>query len=406
MYPCDWAHVLAITLFQYRQVGAFNIVTPVPGEVIDVAKIYNLTWTVDGFGPEDQVETIEVESPGEGLLSSGSSYYYLQGFGSDEDFNISAASGNYGLNLTNYWSPIYNELPTRMWNISLTVSGERSTSTRMNDTVQIYLVSSKTYPRPILPPIRNFQSTTLQVALDRLKPSSGILQVVLSIVIPFMLISVIGLLCRYRRTHHKYESISRVTIEASDMPQDNTPPTSSVVGSSKGKDTPQVSSTPKQRRTPFLFVLSALVTLVPLIALLVALFSLLYMYKVEPAKQSRPDFASNQSIHNPTVFFVDYDATRYTTIASWTSSIALLLPGFLTTLIWHYQSQRLEQDTKEAKVDNLLTPYQLSLLLNLKSGTLGSLWDYLQYICSRRREKQARFLFDAGFIVLISTLLG
>ena len=402
--------MLGIALLQDRQVDAFKIETPVPGEVIDVDKIYNLTWTVDGLSPKDQVTTIEVESQDNGLLTSESRYYYLQGFGSDGEFNISAASGTYGLNLTKWWSPIYNELPTETWNISLTISSEQSASTRLNDTVQIHLASSGAYQRPVLPPIQSFKSTALQAALNQSKSSSGIWQVVLSIVIPFMLIGAIGWLCRHRKTYHKYESISRVNVEAFEMPRKTPLSTSSALCSSENEnedeDASPVSSTPKQRRIPYLFVLSALVTLVPLIALLIALFSLLFLYKVEPARQSRPDFASNQSIYNPAVFYIEYDATRYTTVASWTSSIALLLPGFLTTLIWYYQSQRLEQDTKEAELNSLLTPYQLSLLLNLKSGTLGSLWDYLQYICSRRREKQARFLFDAGFVVLISTLLG
>jgi hypothetical protein len=84
----------------------------------------------------------------------------------------------------------------------------------------------------------------------------------------------------------------------------------------------------------------------------------------------------------------------------------LVTARFLTSLIWYRQTQRLESDATLNQYDKLLTPYQLSLLLSLKSGTLGSLWDYLLYIVSRRREKQAKFLFEAGFAALLSTLLG
>jgi hypothetical protein len=75
-------------------------------------------------------------------------------------------------------------------------------------------------------------------------------------------------------------------------------------------------------------------------------------------------------------------------------------------LIWFRQTEQLENDSSQLRLDQLTTPYQLSLLLALKSGTLASVWDYARYICSRRREKQSYFLFNAGFVVSISTLLG
>ncbi|KAH7402841.1 hypothetical protein BKA66DRAFT_578240 [Pyrenochaeta sp. MPI-SDFR-AT-0127] len=394
---------LALSSLQSAGVGALKISAPQPGEVIDVDELYNLTWTVEGLSPAYKVESIGVDSPDYTVVTSESSYYYLQGFGADEKFNISATKGYHLVNLTKWWTPAYKELPEGMWTISIEVSNEWISSTRQNDSVQVHLTSHKPYQRPLLPPIQNFTSESLKTRHQPSGASSGVWRVVLSIVIPFLIITALGWAVRRRWTYHEYTSISHNSdIEPTDTASSECTPESL----SENHSLPQDANATKKHRLPRLFLLATFAALGPLTALLIALVSLLLQYKVEPTANARSDFWFNQSGHDPGAFFIQYDATRYTTVASWTSSIALLLPGFLTTLIWHRQSHRLERDTTNAEYDSLLTPYQLSLLLSLKSGTIGSLLDYLLYICSRRREKQARFLFDAGFVVLMSTVLG
>jgi hypothetical protein len=251
----------------------------------------------------------------------------------------------------------------------------------------------------------------------------GIWPVVLSVVIPVLFIALTIRLVRYRWERHTYGSLShRDDVKPSDLwslswpstaatrdseersqTSESMPLTAALLGNEERAKTPESTSS---HRFPRGFVLAAFLAIAPLLALFTALVLLLELYKVKPSTHSRADFSFNENSSDPAAFYVDYDATRYTTVASWTSSIALLLPGFLTSLIWYRQTQQLESDASLVQYDKLLTPYQLSLVLNLKSGTLGSLWEYVSYILSRRREKQARFLFDTGFIVLLSTLLG
>jgi hypothetical protein len=388
-------------------VCAFNIITPHAGEVINVDELYNLTWTTDKVAPQFQVNSIQVNFPDIALLSATEGYYYLQGFGTS--INISATDGYYPLNLSTYWSPLYNEFPHGSWSISLELldfQEERPIVTMMNDTVEVKLTSSKPSQgqRPQLPPIKTFAFSVQDEIVGETSASSGIGGIILSILIPVLVIVLAIWLVRCRWKRHSYHSLSNVdNIRHSETSSSNWPPADPNKGNDKGS---QIPDSGESRRLPWSFLLAAILAIIPLVALFLALILLLLLYKVKPSTHSRADFAFNESGSDPAAFYIDYDATRYTTVASWTSSIALLLPGFLTSLIWYRETQQLESDASQAKYDKLLTPYQLSLLLSLKSGTLGSLWEYFSYIFSRRREKQAKFLSDAGFVVLMSTLLG
>jgi hypothetical protein len=292
--------------------------------------------------------------------------------------------------------------------ISLNLYNPAETHAVLNDTVEVELTSLAPNQdhRPQLPPIRDSIPYVANGGDGEAIAASGVLPVVLSVVMPILFIALTIWLLRYsyRWKHHAYGSLSNGdNVKQADTSSPSWP---SAAATRANEETSRISVQISPRRLPRRFLLSAILAIAPLLALLTALVSLLLLYKVKPSRHSRTDFLFNESGSDPAAFYVAYDATRYTTVASWTSSIALLLPGFLTSLIWYRQTQQLESDASLSQYDKLLTPYQLSLLLNLKSGSLGALWEYVSYILSRNREKQARFLFDTGFIVLVSTLLG
>ena len=393
--------------------SAFNIITPRPGEVISVDELYNLTWTTGDVPPNFIVFTIGVEFPNPALVAAESvgEDYYTQGWWSDP-FNISGTDGHYLLNLSLWWSPVYNDLPHGSWSISLELFNPEEKyhiTTSLNDTIEVKLTSFRPNQnqRPQLLPIKDF---SFRGGNGEVGEGSvvwgmwGILSVVLGILIPVLLIGLTICLIRYRWKRHAYG-----TLAPGDAVKTSGPLSLSetyVPAPRDNEERTHSSETVGPRRFPWSFILAAFLAIAPLLALFATLISLLGLYKVKPSSHSRADFSFNESGSDSTAFYIDYDATRYTTVASWTSSIALLLPGFLTSLIWYRQTQQLESDASLTRYDKLLTPYQLSLLLNLKSGTLSSLWEYVSYILSRRREKQARFLLNTGFVVFLSTLLG
>ena len=397
----------ALLLLLTVRIGAFQILTPSPGEVINVNKYYNLTWSLDGLDSTDTIWSIDIFPIDHKTVSSTDTSCWSQVKISEK---LPAIEGSAGLALALCWSPLYKDFPQSKWRITVLVA-QTSGGFKYNQSVEVGLTSSWPYQRPVLPPLRNFTSASLNTTAKQSVASSGVWKVVLSIVLPCVIVVAIGCLVRFRRTYHKYTSIGHghdCDTSIANAGATVFMPKSAVEQESAFEQEPadEPPTRLRARRLPLLFVLAALLSLGPLIALLIALVVLLQENRVHLRPISRHDFHFNSSGHDPAAFFIDYDATRYTTVASWTSSIALLLPGALTTLLWYHQSDHLERDTANARYDSLLTPYQLALLLNLKSGSLSSLWDYLKYICSRGREKQAKFLSNAGFVVLMATVLG
>jgi hypothetical protein len=328
----------------------------------------------------------------------------------DESFNISGTDGYYTMGLAPWWSPFYNDLPhlNGSWSISLTLYNQDPNGTRLNDlndTVEVMFTSlSRAHDqRPQLAPMKAFGVNGGSGSQTEMDSALGVWPVILSVLLPIVFLVVIIYLVRFRWKPHAYSTLS----PGQSIKHLNPSPSVTSARGTEGENSRQQRLKPASfRRLPREFLFSAFLAIAPLVALLVALVSLLLLHKVTLPRHKTSNFPFNESLSDPAAFYMDYDATRYTTVASWTSSIALLLPGFLTSLTWYRQTQRLESDATLSQYDKLLTPYQLSLLLSLKSGTLGSLWDYVSYIVSRRREKQAKFLFEAGFVVLLSTLLG
>ena len=399
---------IVTTLVLSALASGFNIITPHPDEVIDVDQLYNLTWTVDDILPNLIVSDIKVEFPGIAIVGPDD-FYYLQGFGDDSSFNISGNDGYYQLNLSYWWSPLYDELPHGSWLISLELfdlGQEIPGLTAVNDSVNVLLTSPKRkqHHRPQLPSLTDFNADAEIGGLTKPDRALGIVAVALGVVIPILLFVLVITLARHRWKRHTRKTIpTEYTIQPCDRQDIHTGVNSQPSAKDPSSSAAKASGS---GRVSWLFGVSACLAILPLVALLVVLISLLLSYHVKPSAHSRADFAYNESGSDPTAFYMDFDATQYTTVASWTSSIALLLPGFLTTLLWYRQSEELSSDVLFSRHDRLLTPYQLSLLLGLRSGTLGSLWDYLSYARSRHREKQSKFLSHTGFVVLTSTLLG
>jgi hypothetical protein len=397
------------TFCLFGAVSGFNILSPRPAEVINVDKYYNLTWTTEGLSANSVVNEIQIGFPDPAVLYAADNAWVYDRF-QDESFNISGTDGVATMDLAQWWSPFYNDLPylNGSWSIYLTLNNQAPNGTRLddlNDTVEVMFTSlSRAHDqRPQLAPMEAFGIHGGSGSQKELDSALGVWPVILSILLPLVFLVVTICLARFRWKRHAYGTLSPGQgIKHLDL----SPSVTSARGTEGENSMQQRLKPAKFRCLPTDFLFAAFLAIAPLVALLVALVSLLLLHKVTPSRHKTSNFPFNESLSDPAAFYMDYDATRYTTVASWTSSIALLLPSFLTSLIWYRQTQRLESDATLSQYDKLLTPYQLSLLLSLKSGTLGSLWDYVSYIVSRRREKQAKFLFEAGFVVLLSTLLG
>jgi hypothetical protein len=78
-------------------------------------------------------------------------------------------------------------------------------------------------------------------------------------------------------------------------------------------------------------------------------------------------------------YVITLSATTVTLIASYSSTIAPIAVGFAMTLIIYSVSNDLIKYSDKGQLDKLPTPYQMGLLIKLRSGGIGSLWPWFQY---------------------------
>lgn len=100
-------------------------------------------------------------------------------------------------------------------------------------------------------------------------------------------------------------------------------------------------------------------------------------------------------------YYLSISATNYVTISSWASNIASSLTGFVMVLFSFLVAYRLSQSRSTG--DYLLTPFQLNLFLQAKSGSLGSFWSLARYLKWRKREKIGGMVIDT--YLMLTTVL-
>lgn len=105
-------------------------------------------------------------------------------------------------------------------------------------------------------------------------------------------------------------------------------------------------------------------------------------------------------------YFVMISATRLTTVASWSSTLTPLLPGFVMMLVFFPIASRINSRSEAADISRLPTPYQLNLLLGMSGGGPGALWEWAKYMFWRRREKSILVVRLSAALLTISLLLG
>ena len=104
--------------------------------------------------------------------------------------------------------------------------------------------------------------------------------------------------------------------------------------------------------------LACLVICIPMLVLSAGLLGIIYAYRVI---QRDSDLLFSESPGgvdmDPSVYLVNYSATRLITIASWTSSVAPLLPGFVMTLLSFPAARRFLRTSQAGQEHSLPTPY-------------------------------------------------
>jgi hypothetical protein len=147
---------------------------------------------------------------------------------------------------------------------------------------------------------------------------------------------------------------------------------------------------------------------IPMLAFSALLLGLIYRYRVVRNDFLSENLSFTRGHDESSAIYVSLSATTLTTVASWSSTIAPLLVGFALTLISYPVARTLLKAGHENRLDQLPTPFQLSLMLRmLTNGGPGSLWHWIAYAVgwSDRRQSQPPVLKRMTMILCLGTIL-
>lgn len=143
----------------------------------------------------------------------------------------------------------------------------------------------------------------------------------------------------------------------------------------------------------------------PIFCFTIVLITLVFVYRVT-ANSPHPFSREPPRKVGHNYLLVDFSATRLVFIASWSSTLAPMLLGSLMAL-WHIPTVcKVASDTALDNVKELPTPYQLSMLIGLSSGSFDELRKYIMYRFSNVKASQPQIVGRSARILIVSSMLA
>ncbi|KAK5206712.1 hypothetical protein LTR47_006711 [Exophiala xenobiotica] len=126
-------------------------------------------------------------------------------------------------------------------------------------------------------------------------------------------------------------------------------------------------------------LIPTIVIIFPMACLVGGLLGLIFGYRVKSDPSLFPEVSNTDSLRNHAVVLVNYSATRIAFVASWASTLAPLLAGFVMHLFSFQSALMMLHSSSGSGQHDLPTPYQYSLLVGLCLASTGRLGRYLSY---------------------------
>lgn len=104
-------------------------------------------------------------------------------------------------------------------------------------------------------------------------------------------------------------------------------------------------------------------------------------------------------------YIVQLSATTIALIASYSSTVAPIAVGFAMTLLSYPIANDIIKYSERKQFEKLPTPYQLGLMINLRSGSVGSLWPWFKYTFRWRVRHKTVGVVKAFTLGVTSALL-
>lgn len=154
---------------------------------------------------------------------------------------------------------------------------------------------------------------------------------------------------------------------------------------------------------------SWVVVTIPITALTIAFLVMVFQYRVFPNDSPFKNLQLPSTNDDKNVVYVDMNSSVILFVASWASSLAPMLSGFLMALASFPIARQLSNNIRNGRTDSLPTPYQLGLALKFLDGSaLGAIWSWMVYLVSWRktRQPQTPLLVTTSNIAVLATILG
>lgn len=145
-----------------------------------------------------------------------------------------------------------------------------------------------------------------------------------------------------------------------------------------------LSSEPRDLRCPRTtlwktIILPTLTIIFPMTFLVAGLLGLIFGYRVKSEDSLFEEVSNSEALSNHAVVLVNYSATRIVFVASWASTLAPLLAGFIMNLSSFPLALLMYHSSSGSDQRDLPTPYQYSLLVGLCLASMGRLRRYISY---------------------------
>jgi hypothetical protein len=157
--------------------------------------------------------------------------------------------------------------------------------------------------------------------------------------------------------------------------------------------------------------LSSTIVTFPMLILAIILIILVYHFQISHATADiNPELQFPALTDGPGVYYVNLSATFITAVASWSSTLAPLLVGFILALYSYPLSKSYLHQTRRGQHNdpNLFTPYQLAIALRfLGGGGFGAIWNWIKYAIGdrRTRQQQSSALIKLSILTVTVTVL-
>jgi hypothetical protein len=155
--------------------------------------------------------------------------------------------------------------------------------------------------------------------------------------------------------------------------------------------------------------ISFVVITIPMLLFAILLLGLVFFYRVTHNSPPYMQLQLQETTEEPGVYYVKLNSAFLVFIASWSSSLAPILTGFVLTLAAYPICKQYLGQARANLRHELLTPYQLALTLQfMNGGGFGAMWGWLKYHVKWKHVQYSRgsVLSRTVLVGVIASMLG